>query len=335
MPKLRVALLGAGRIGSFHARTIAYSVPNARLAFIADVAGSLAESLAKELEVERWSDDPLEAIERPDIDAVVIATPGNTHAALIQAAASAGKHIFCEKPIALELPEIDNALEVVERHGVKLQIGFQRRFDSGFLKARDMIRKGEIGKLYMLRSVTRDPQLPDENYMKTCGGLFRDTMVHDFDIIRFLSGLEVEDIYASGSALVDPMVERYQDVDNAVVIMKLQGGIIATIENSRQAVYGYDVRAEVLGSEGAIRIEHSHETPVTHYSRTGVCEDHVYWFIERFASAYRAEILSFIRSVIEDTEPAVTGIDGRKATVLGLAADRSLRTGKPVRVETL
>lgn len=325
-------MLGAGNIGRFHAHTVAYKTPDAELAAVADTSQAAARELAEATRAPRWSLDADEVLADTSIRAVLIATPGGTHARLIEKAAAAGKHVFCEKPIALNLPDIDAALDAVRRAGVNLQIGFQRRFDPGYMRARQLIDEGRIGRVYMVHSRTRDPHLPTPEYLRSCGGLFRDTSVHDFDSIRWLAGCEVEQVYATGAVLVDPAVGEAGDVDTAVVTLRLANGAIATVDNSRQAVYGYDVRAEVLGSEGSLEVSRPRQTPTTYLARDGVCHDHVYWYIERFGAAYEAEVQAFVRCVLDGAQPAVTGEDGRAATALGIAAQRSLETGLPVQM---
>lgn len=328
-------MLGAGKIGRFHADTVAFRTPGAELAAVADVFEESARTVAEAAGAGRWTADPEDVLSDPSIDAVVIATPGPTHSELMIRAAEAGKQIFCEKPIALELEEIDRALEAVQRNGVKLQIGFQRRFDPSFLRMRQMIEQGGLGKLYMVHSRTRDPGLPPTEYLLSCGGLFRDTSVHDFDVVRWLSGSEAVEVYAAGAVLVDPLVEQAGDIDTALVTLRMANGVIATVDNSRQAVYGYDVRAEVFGSEGGAEVSEGQRTAVVHRGREGVCRDHVYWYIDRFREAYEEEIRAFVRCLREDVMPAATGRDGRAATVLGLAAQRSLLSGAPVQISEI
>jgi myo-inositol 2-dehydrogenase/D-chiro-inositol 1-dehydrogenase len=330
--KIRVGLLGAGNIGRFHAHTVAFKTPGAELVAISDVMGDAAGALAAATDAPRWGADPAIVLDDPAIDAVVIATPGPTHAELIARAAEAGKQIFCEKPIALELAEIDAALSAVERAGVKLQIGFQRRFDAGYLRAKELIAGGKIGDVQIVHSRTRDPDVPSLAYLRSCGGLFRDTSVHDLDSIRWLTGMEVTSVYATGAVLIDPIVGEAGDVDTAVITLRLTNGAIATVDNSRRAVYGYDVRAEVFGSAGSVEVARPGITDAVYRSSAGIGQEHVFRFLDLFKDAYEEEIRSFIHCVRTDTAPRVTGHDGRMATLLGLAAGESLRTGAEVRL---
>ena len=330
--KVRVGLLGAGAIGRFHAQTLAHKAPGAELAAISDVVEANAAALARATDTARWTTDPDEVFADPTIAAVVIATPGGTHADLIGRAAAAGKQIFCEKPIALERAEIDTALGAVERAGVILQIGFQRRFDPGYLRAKALIDSGEIGEVQLLASRTRDPQLPSADYMRTCGGLFRDTSVHDLDAVRWLAGREVESVYATGSVLIDPIVGEAGDIDTGVIVLRFAGGALATIDNSRQAVYGYDVRAEVFGSRGSVEVARPHLTSAVVRSPAGIVQDHAFRYLDLFATAYEDELRAFVACVRDGSTPRVTARDGRTATLLALAAQESLRTGVPVQV---
>ena len=292
---LNVAVLGAGKIGRFHADTLSRKVSGSRLAAVVDVWEQSARGGSEATGAPRWATEPDEIIRDPAIDAVVIATPDGTHAGLIRSAAAGGKHVFCEKPIALDPFEIDAALSSVRAAGVKLQIGFQRRFDSGYVRAKQLIDEGRIGSIHMVQSRTRDPQLDlSPGALGSSSGLFHSTAVHDFDVIRFLSGAEVEEVYAAGAALVDPVVAQLGKIDTAVATLRLSNGALASVDISLQSVYGYDVRAEVLGSEGSVKIAVDQETPVLHLSRQGACHDYPYWYLDRFGRAYEEEIRAFV-----------------------------------------
>ncbi|MBC7316302.1 MAG: inositol 2-dehydrogenase, partial [Chloroflexi bacterium] len=297
---------------------------------VADVVLSAAEQVAGEYGIAAY-DDPRRLLEDPSVEAVVICTSTDTHAALIEAAAQAGKHIFCEKPIALDLAAIDRALAAVKATGVKLQIGFNRRFDANFQRARQAVAGGEIGQPHLLRITSRDPQPPPIPYIKVSGGIFLDMTIHDFDMARFLMGAEVEEIFAQGAVLVDPAIGEAGDVDTAIVTLRFANGALGTIDNSRRAVYGYDQRVEVFGSRGMIAV--ANETPhrATLSDATGVHGPlPEVFFIERYAAAYIAEMRAFVESVLEDKTPPVTGEDGRIPVVMGYAAWKSLRERRPV-----
>jgi myo-inositol 2-dehydrogenase/D-chiro-inositol 1-dehydrogenase len=327
---LTVGLIGAGRIGKRHARTLAFETPAAQLGVVCDVDESSARSLALETECERWAIDPYSVIADPSVDAIAIASSTDSHAPLITAAAEGGKHVFCEKPIALDLELTDKALAAVERAGVKLQIGFQRRFDEAYAKAKTMMSEGKIGQVESIRESMRDPNPPHREYVPTSGGLFRDMSIHDFDSVRWLMGEEVDELFAFASNLVDPMFGEYGDVDTSIVSMKFVNGSLAVIDNSRRSGFGYDIRTDIFGSEGALFVGNPRDSGLLHLSSAGVVSDHVYWFLERFDDAYVAEIRAFVDCIVNDTEPPVTGDDGRAAMALAYAAEASLRSNQPV-----
>lgn len=330
--QVRLGLFGAGRIGRFHATTIAHKAAGATLGAIVDASAPTAEALAAATGAARWGTDPEIIFGDPAIDAVVIASPGPTHVALIRGAAARGKPIFCEKPLSLDLAECDAAIAAARAAGVPLQLGFQRRFDAAYLRARAMIDAGDLGTLQTIHSRTRDPEPPPLEYLRTCGGLFRDTAVHDLDAIRFLAGGEVTRVYAVAAARVDPGVIAAGDIDSGVVTLSLDNGVIATVDISRQAIYGYDVRAEVFGTNGAVEVAHPQATHLVHRSRLGVAHDHVRHFLDLFGDAYEAELRAFVACVRDATAPRVTGEDGRWATILAEAAQRSLDSGRAVDV---
>jgi myo-inositol 2-dehydrogenase/D-chiro-inositol 1-dehydrogenase len=328
--RIGVALVGAGRIGKRHARTVSTLIPRARLEIVADIDERAARSLAEENGCDRWSTDAVAAIQDPKVDVAVIGSSTDTHAPLIIAAAEAGKHAFCEKPIALDLEATDRALGAVANSGIRLQIGFQRRFDTGFARAKEMILEGRIGRVESIRESMRDPNPPPKGYIPTSGGLFRDMSIHCFDCLRWLAGEEVDEVFAMASNLVDPVFGEYDDVDTSVVSMKFASGGLGIVDNSRRSAFGYDIRTEVFGSEGALFIGYSRDTPVLHLSPAGVVSDHVYWFLERFDDAYVAELQAFIDAVAGGVEPPVTGADGRAAMAIAYAAEASLKQRRPV-----
>jgi len=328
--RVRVALIGAGRIGKRHARTLAHETPQAELVVVADAVPEAAQSVAEAVGVGRWTADADAVISDKTIDAVVIASPTETHAPYIVAAAQAGKDIFCEKPIALDLEATDRALDAVQAAGVRLQIGFQRRFDKGYRKAKEMIAASTLGRIEMIRDTMRDPEPAPRAYIATCGGLYRDMTIHNFDCVRWLMGAEVDELYALGAAVVDPMFAEFGDIDTSVVTLRFASGGIASVDNSRRAGFGYDVRTEIFGSRGAAFVGYQRETPVLHLTAEGVCSDHIHWFLERFDQAYVDELRAFVQCIVEGTPPSVTGADGRAAMVLAYAAEASRRANRPV-----
>ena len=327
---VRVALVGAGRIGQRHAATLAREIPNADLALVADVHGPSAETLAAKVRCERWSPDPDDALNAPSIDAIVIASSTDSHASLIIAAAGAGKQIFCEKPIALDLEATDRALAAVERAGVRLQMGFQRRFDKAYAKARQLIDEGALGRVEAIRDTMRDPSPAPRAYLQTSGGLFRDMTIHNFDCVRWLMGEEVSELFAMGSAIVSPVIRELDDIDTSVVSLRFTNDSLGVIDNSRRSGFGYDVRTEVFGSDGALMIGYARDTPMLRLDAHGVHSDHIHWFLERFDQAYIDELRAFIDGILDGTPPPVDGNDARAAMVLAYAAEASRRENAPV-----
>jgi myo-inositol 2-dehydrogenase / D-chiro-inositol 1-dehydrogenase len=323
--QVRVALIGAGRIGQRHAATLASAIPRAELAIIADVHGPSATTLAAKVRCQHWTDDPEAVLQDPSIDAIVIASSTESHAPLIVAAADAGKQIFCEKPIALDLEATDRALDAVERAGVRLQMGFQRRFDKAYHTAKELIDTGALGRIEAIRDTMRDPAPASRAYLETSGGLYRDMTIHNFDCVRWMMGQEVKELFAMGSAIVSPMFQEMADIDTSVISLRFSDDSLGVIDNSRRAGFGYDVRTEVFGSEGALMIGYSRDTPMLRLDASGIHSDHIHWFLERFDQAYIDELKVFFDSIVDGTPPPVTGDDARAAMVLAYAAEASLR----------
>ncbi|MDK9694758.1 MAG: inositol 2-dehydrogenase [Siculibacillus sp.] len=328
---MRIAVLGAGRIGKIHGRNVAVR-PGVRLVAVADPHRPSAEELAAATGAEVRDIDT--AIEARDVDAVIIGTPTTTHADLIEKAARAGKAIFCEKPVDLSAERIVACLEVVKAAGVPLMIGFNRRFDPNFAELRRRLAAGAIGETEIVTVISRDPAPPPASYVATSGGIFRDMMIHDLDMARFLLGDdEPVEVHALGSALVDPEIGRAGDADTALVVMKTAAGRLCQISNSRRATYGYDQRIEVHGSKGMLRAGNIHESTVELASGDGFRADPVqHFFLERYAEAYRAELATFVECVEKGVAPSPTGEDGLAAQRLADAATLSWKTGRPVRL---
>ena len=327
---VRVALIGAGRIGQRHAATLAREIPNAELAVIADVHGPSAEALAAKVRCDRWSNDPDDALSDASIDAIVIASSTDSHAPLIIGAAEVGKQIFCEKPIALDLEATDRALDAVDRAGVRLQMGFQRRFDKAYAKAKALIDAGVLGRIEAIRDTMRDPSPAPRGYLETSGGLYRDMTIHNFDCVRWLMGEEVAELFAMGSAIVSPVIRELDDIDTSVVSLRFANDSLGVIDNSRRSGFGYDVRTEVFGSEGALMIGYARDTPMLRLDANGIHSDHIHWFLERFDQAYIDELKVFVDSIIEGTPVPVDGNAARAAMVLAYAAEASRRENAPV-----
>ncbi|MCC6204334.1 MAG: inositol 2-dehydrogenase [Hyphomicrobiales bacterium] len=327
---ISIALLGAGRIGQIHGRNIAAS-KRARLAGIADPLPDGANALSKATGAPVRTADEL--IDDKSIDAILIGTPTDTHADYIDRAAAAGKAVLCEKPVDLSSARIVKTLERVKQAGVPLMIGFNRRFDPNFAALQKRIADGVAGNVELVSILSRDPAPPPVSYIERSGGLYRDMMIHDFDMARFLLGEDPVEVYAVGSSLVDPAIGKAGDVDTAAVVMKSASGKICQISCSRRATYGYDQRVEVHGSKGLLTAGNIHETTVGFAGKHGFTTDPALnFFLERYANAYRNEVEAFIDAVIEGRAPSPSGLDGLKAQQLADAAQASLDTGKPVKV---
>ena len=328
--RVRVALIGAGRIGQRHAATLASAIPRAELAVIADVHGPSAATLAAKVRCQHWTDNPESVLADATINAIVIASSTDSHAPLIVAAAEAGKQIFCEKPIALDLEATDHALDAVERAGVRLQMGFQRRFDKAYHTAKGLIDSGTLGRIEAIRDTMRDPSPASRAYLETSGGLYRDMTIHNFDCVRWMVGQEVRELFAMGSAIVSPLFRELGDIDTSVISLRFDDDSLGVIDNSRRSGFGYDVRTEVFGSEGALMIGYSQDTPMLRLDANGIHSDHVHWFLERFDQAYIDELKVFVDGIVDDTPLPVDGHDARAAMVLAYAAEASLRENAPV-----
>ena len=331
---LRLGLLGAGRIGQVHAAAITSEVSSASLTYVVDSYAPSAESLGQQYQIP-YSTDPQDIFGNPDIDAVLICSSTDTHAPFMISAAEAGKHIFCEKPIDHDLGRIDEALAAVEKSGVKLMIGFNRRFDHNFMKLQQMIADGRIGEQQILQITSRDPAPPPVSYIEVSGGLFMDMMIHDFDMARFLFG-DIDEVYALGAVMVDPAIGEAGDVDTAVVTLKFKSGAIGSINNSRQAVYGYDQRVEAFGSKGMVNVKNDYPNTHTFYGEEGVVsEKPLYFFLERYMDAYKNEMKAFVDCVVNDKPSPATGQDGRESVVVAMAALKSLKEKRPVKVSEI
>lgn len=324
-----LGVIGAGRIGRIHAGNVAASA-GAKLMAVSDALPGAAESLAAELGTKAVTREAMLA--DSTIAGVLICSPTDTHADFIEEAVKAGKAVFCEKPVDLSSERIRACLKTVEKAGKPLMIGFNRRFDPNFAEARKRIAAGEVGKVELVTILSRDPGPPPIDYVKRSGGLFRDMMIHDLDMARFLLGEDPVEVHAVGSCLVDPAIGQAGDVDTAAVLLKTASGKIAQLSNSRRATYGYDQRIEVHGEKGMVRAQNVPLTTVETANAQGFRADPVLpFFLERYAAAYRAELAAFLDCMVTGTRPSPSGVDGLKAQVLADAATESAQTGKPVR----
>ena len=329
---VRIGLIGAGRMGATLAHHLAFTVQAADFVAIADLNEAGAAELAQRCRVDQIYADYNELLAQPDLDAVVIVTPTSTHVEVVKAAAAAGKHIFTEKPLALTLAGCDEAIAAVNEAGVKMQVGFMRRFDPAYVAAKQKIDEGAIGRPVMFKSTGRDPWRTSLEYARreNSGGIILDMAIHDFDAARWLMGSEVERVYSEGDCLVFPELAEVGDIDNAVVNLKFANGAVGNVDVSRNAIYGYDIRAEVIGSEGSLMLGALQQTAVLTLTRNSVSHDTIPGFMARFAGAYAAELQDFVLAIEAGREPAVTGADARAATAIGVAATRSLDEGRPV-----
>ncbi|CAB4331649.1 MAG: inositol 2-dehydrogenase [Actinobacteria bacterium] len=329
--EIRIGVAGVGRIGSMHAGIISRQTEGARLVAVADVNADASKSVANDLQVDAASVDEL--ISSPDIDAIAICTSTDTHVDLMIKAAKAGKAIFCEKPISLNLELVDSALDAVKAAGVPLMIGFNRRFDPGHQSVRDAVQAGKVGDVSLARITSRDPAPPPVSYIKVSGGIFLDMTIHDFDMARYVTGSPVVEVFAKGTVMVDKAIGEAGDVDTAVIVLQHENGAITTIDNSRQAVYGYDQRVEVFGNKGAARSEN----PMAHagglWTVDGATGPNLpFFFLERYTASYLREWNAFVAYVRDGGNSPVSGADGRAPVVIGLAAWESVRSGVPVAI---
>lgn len=331
MGTITVGVLGAGRIGRIHTENL-FRMPGVRVTSIADPYADFSAWPPKDVAT---GPDPELVLDDPAIDAVLICSPTPTHAPFTEAAARAGKHVFCEKPVDLDPDRIRQTLSVVEAAGVKLQVGFNRRFDPTFSRVRRAVTDGDIGDVHIVKITSRDPEAPPVSYVRTSGGMFLDMTIHDFDMVRFVTGSEVEEVHAMGAVLIDPAIGEAGDVDTAITTLKMANGALAVIENSRQAVYGYDQRVEVFGSRGSAEAGNETANRVTLSGANGVRRDNpLYFFLERYQVSFVAELEAFFASIREDRDPPVGGRDGLMSVLIGLAAARSMAENRPVKVET-
>jgi len=334
--RVNVGIIGAGRIGRIHAENLAHRLPQANPLAVSDILLESAQKCAAELGIPTAAKDQRVIMEDPKIDAVIICSSTDTHSRMIEEAAAAGKQIFCEKPIDHDLGRIDRALAAVNKAGVKLQIGFNRRFDPNFRRVKELVASGKIGQPHLLRITSRDPGPPPIEYIKVSGGIFLDMTIHDFDMARYLIGSEVEEVFAAGGVMVDPKIGEAGDIDTAVITLRFKNGVIGTIDNSRKAVYGYDQRVEVFGSGGMATVSNNTPDSAVVSNSDGVHGPlPLFFFLERYMESYIAEMKEFIEAIQQDKTPSVTGIDGRIPVIMGQAAWKSYRENRPVKLSEI
>ena len=335
--KVRIGVLGAGRIGKLHVTNLVNSIPGAEVVIIADpFMNDETEEWAKGLGITNTTKDPEAVFADENVDAVFICSSTDTHAEFMIKAAEKGKHIFCEKPIATDVKEIEEALAAVDKAGVKLQVGFVRRFDHNHKKVRDTVASGILGAPAVIKVTSRDPEAPPMEYVKVSGGIFMDMMIHDFDMVRYLAGSEVTEVSTYGTVMVNEDFAKYDDVDTAIVMLKFENGAIGVIDNSREAPYGYDQRTEVHCKKGCVQVANDlNDTSMISTAEGVICAKPTWFFLERYNNAFIVETEDFINAIVNDTEVPVSGIDGLMPVKIAIAAKKSLDEGRPVKISEI
>ena len=334
---VKVGIIGAGRIGRVHINSITTRVPNAKNKTVADpFLSEETADWAKSMGVEKTTKDYKEIIHDPEIDAVLICSSTDTHSPISIEAIKAGKHVFCEKPIDHDVEKIMEVIKALEGTNIKYQVGFNRRFDHNFQSLQEAVAQGKVGTPQIIKITSRDPEPPSIDYVKVSGGIFLDMTIHDFDMVRFLAGCDAQEVYVQSANLVDPAIGEAGDVDTAVITLKMENGAIAVIDNCRKAVYGYDQRAEVFGSEGMAAISNDSQSNVVISNTQGVTgEKPMFFFLERYLDAYGKEIAAFIDAIENDKDTPLNVYDGLKPVLMGLAAKKSSQEHRPVKISEI
>ncbi len=336
MKKLNIGVIGTGRIGKVHIATLVNSVPEANVVAVADPDQATAVEFAKSLGIKTVFRSHSDVINHPEVEAVVICSPTDTHAKFIVEAAKAGKHIFCEKPIDLSLEVIRGALDAVKQAKVKFMVGFNRRFDPNFLKLKQMVDDGKIGEPHIVKITSRDPNPPSAQYAASSGGMFLDMTIHDFDMARYMAGSEVTEVFAKTAVLVDPAIGKAGDIDTAVITLSFANGAIGIIDNSRKAVYGYDQRVEVFGSKGMVNADNNYPENHRYFSSDGVHRSlPLNFFMDRYLDAYANEMKIFCDAVCNNTKIPVSDDDGLMSVAIALAAKKSSAENRPVKLSEI
>lgn len=331
---IKVGIIGAGRIGRVHCESITRYVKNAEVKAIADpFLTEETAAWARSIGIEEIYTDYKKILADKEIEAVLICSSTDTHSNISLEAIAAGKHIFCEKPIDHDVNKIVEVIDALKKSSVKYQVGFNRRFDHNFRAAREAVAKGKIGELNLLKICSRDPGAPPVSYIKVSGGIFLDMTIHDFDMVRFMSGSEVTEVFAYGAVLVDEEIGKAGDIDTAVISMRLENGALAVIDNCRRASYGYDQRVEAFGSLGQVAITNDSESSAVISDSDGVhAEKPLNFFLERYMGAYVNEITEFVDAIVNDTPVTVDVECGLAPVLIGLAAKKSLQLNAPVKI---
>ena len=329
---LNIGIIGAGRIGKVHAESITYHVKDARVAAIADpFMNETTTAWAEGLGIQKIYTDYRSILQDDEIQAVLICSSTDTHADIAIESIKANKHVFCEKPVSQDLNKIKAVIDALDASKVKFQVGFNRRFDHNFEAVRNAVKEGKIGDVHIVKVTSRDPEAPPLEYVKVSGGMFLDMTIHDFDMVRYLTSSDVVEVYASGTALVNPAIQDVGDIDTAIINMKLANGALAVIDNSRQADYGYDQRAEVFGSKGQIAVTNDTGSTAVLSTANGVTgEKPLYFFLERYMASFSKEVSLFVQAVLNDTEVPVNINDGLQPVLIAKAAKKSMEENRPV-----
>ena len=329
--RLNIGLIGLGRLGRVYAINLANRVPNANLVAVADRHADFAETFANDFGIPRWYKTHTDLLADKNVDAVVVLTSTKSHKEVVIDAARAGKAVFCEKPIAMSVEDAEEMLAVIARARVFFQPAFQRRFDPGYMAARTQIEQGTIGTPVVLTSTSRDPFRPSLEFCDPAvsGGLISDMGIHDFDVARMFMG-DVRSVYATGAALAYPEMKAIGDIDNAIVNLTFQSGTLGAVHLSRNAVFGYDIRTEIWGTEGSLQIGYQQQTPLLILTKEGITHDAVPYFMERFEGAYLTQIQNFVDTLLRGGEPAVSGSDAVEAIRVSTAATISCREQRVV-----
>lgn len=330
--KFRLALFGAGRIGKIHAATVAAN-PDCDLVAVVDIYKPAAQEIAEKYSASIRTKE--EVFNDPNIDGVLICSAASSHAELIEDSARANKVIFCEKPIDLDLNRVQACLKIVKENNASLSLGFNRRFDNNFIAIKEALDADKIGKTELITISSRDPEPPPLEYVKVSGGIFKDMMIHDFDMAVWLKGAMPIKLSAQASSLVNPQIAKYNDYDTAVVSMEFADGSLAVITNSRRASYGYDQRVEVHGEKGMLSMENILENTVSMSTKKGTTQAKpLYFFLERYMQAYANELNSFVDCFKNNKEPQASGNDGKNALILAIAALNSVKTGRTIEIKS-
>ena len=335
MKKIKVAVAGLGRIGKIHLKNLCRNFPEIEVVAVMDVLDE-SKTIADEFNVPVFVKDYDELLAVEGVEAVVVCSPTDTHADYVIKAAKAGKQIFCEKPLDLSLERVQEVLQIVEESGVKLMLGFNRRFDPEFKKIRQLVLNDAIGDPQIIKITSRDPGPPPVSYIKVSGGMFLDMTIHDFDMARFISGKKVKEVFAKATVKVDPEIGEAGDVDTAVITLTFEDDSMAVIDNCRKAVYGYDQRLEVFGSKGMAQAENNFPNNHKLYTEKGISGDlPLHFFLERYDASYNQEIREFVDALVSGGEMPVDGNDGLLSIAIGLAAKKSVELGRPVMMDEI